>query len=412
MTGGDTVHYTNEELQRQHKPASSLRPTACVGGIVVSIAAFQAVDPGSIPGQRIAFCTANSFCNSWLEQNFCMGLWAAVKDLVSPSGNRTPVFRVTGGDTVHYTNEELQRQHKPASSLRPTACVGGIVVSIAAFQAVDPGSIPGQRIAFCTANSFCNSWLEQNFCMGLWAAVKDLVSPSGNRTPVFRVTGGDTVHYTNEELQRQHKPASSLRPTACVGGIVVSIAAFQAVDSGSIPGQRIAFCTANSFCNSWLEQNFCMGLWAAVKDLVSPSGNRTPVFRVTGGDTVHYTNEELQRQHKSASSLRPTARVGGIVVSIAAFQAVDPGSIPGQRIAFCTANSFCKSWLEQNFCMGLWAAVKDLVSPSENRTPVFRVTGGDTVHYTNEELQRQILPDQRDCSSLQTAFPFSGTASF
>ena len=24
-------------------------------------------------------------------------------------------------------------------------CVGGIVVSIAAFQAVDPGSIPGQR---------------------------------------------------------------------------------------------------------------------------------------------------------------------------------------------------------------------------------------------------------------------------
>ena len=25
-------------------------------------------------------------------------------------------------------------------------CVGGIVVSIAAFQAVDPGSIPGQRI--------------------------------------------------------------------------------------------------------------------------------------------------------------------------------------------------------------------------------------------------------------------------
>jgi hypothetical protein len=27
-------------------------------------------------------------------------------------------------------------------------CVGGIVVSIAAFQAVDPGSIPGQRITF------------------------------------------------------------------------------------------------------------------------------------------------------------------------------------------------------------------------------------------------------------------------
>ncbi len=28
-----------------------------------------------------------------------------------------------------------------------TQCVGGIVASIAAFQAVDPGSIPGQRIS-------------------------------------------------------------------------------------------------------------------------------------------------------------------------------------------------------------------------------------------------------------------------
>ena len=27
-------------------------------------------------------------------------------------------------------------------------CVGGIMVSIAAFQAVDPGSIPGRRILF------------------------------------------------------------------------------------------------------------------------------------------------------------------------------------------------------------------------------------------------------------------------
>ena len=29
------------------------------------------------------------------------------------------------------------------------------------------------------------------------------------------------------------------------------------------------------------------------KKLVSPSGNRTPVSRVTGGDTYHYTNEDL-----------------------------------------------------------------------------------------------------------------------
>ena len=29
------------------------------------------------------------------------------------------------------------------------------------------------------------------------------------------------------------------------------------------------------------------------KKVSSPSGNRTPVSRVTGGDTYHYTNEEL-----------------------------------------------------------------------------------------------------------------------
>ena len=29
------------------------------------------------------------------------------------------------------------------------------------------------------------------------------------------------------------------------------------------------------------------------KKNVSPAGNRTPVFRVTGGDTHHYTTEEV-----------------------------------------------------------------------------------------------------------------------
>ena len=30
----------------------------------------------------------------------------------------------------------------------------------------------------------------------------------------------------------------------------------------------------------------------------SPAGNRTPVFRVTGGDTHHYTTEEHVRYHQ------------------------------------------------------------------------------------------------------------------
>lgn len=74
--------------------------------------------------------------------------------------------------------------------------VGGIVVSIAAFQAVDPGSIPGQRITFSASH------LVASNVLGLFRTqveTKHFFSPSGNRTPVFRVTGGDTVHYTNEE---------------------------------------------------------------------------------------------------------------------------------------------------------------------------------------------------------------------
>ena len=42
----------------------------------------------------------------------------------------------------------------------------------------------------------------------------------------------------------------------------------------------------------------------------SPAGNRTPVFRVTGGDTHHYTTEEPDSNHqvefvRSLYRLRP-----------------------------------------------------------------------------------------------------------
>ena len=47
-----------------------------------------------------------------------------------------------------------------------------------------------------------------------------------------------------------------------------------------------------------------MTLQAEKKEFIaSPSGNRTPVSRVTGGDTHHYTNEELHEQASSDSSL-------------------------------------------------------------------------------------------------------------
>ncbi len=68
-----------------------------VGSIVVSIAVFQAVEPGSIPGQR-------SFVLQVLK---------------------------------------TEADHEFVS--RTVRSIGGIVVSIAVFQAVEPNSIPGQR---------------------------------------------------------------------------------------------------------------------------------------------------------------------------------------------------------------------------------------------------------------------------
>ena len=39
---------------------------------------------------------------------------------------------------------------------------------------------------------------------------------------------------------------------------------------------------------------------------LSPSGNRTPVSRVTGGDTYHYTNEDLAGRLGAAMNMMPT----------------------------------------------------------------------------------------------------------
>ena len=47
----------------------------------------------------------------------------------------------------------------------PDLSVGGIMVSIAAFQAVDPGSIPGRRICF---EFFCSPIILGCELEGLW----------------------------------------------------------------------------------------------------------------------------------------------------------------------------------------------------------------------------------------------------
>ena len=59
-----------------------------------------------------------------------------------------------------------------------------------------------------------------------------------------------------------------------------------------------------------------------------------------GGQITPFANTLLIFHESSPGS------VGGIMVSIAAFQAVDPGSIPGRRIIFCVK---FKKWDQKVF---------------------------------------------------------------
>ena len=72
-------------------------------------------------------------------------------------------------------------------------------------------------------------------------------SPAGNRTPVSRVTGGDTRHYTTEETDGCLK---------LLFKFFTQIKSFSVVKNGQKQQQTTYFSTA---------------------------GNRTPVSRVTGG---------------------------------------------------------------------------------------------------------------------------------
>ncbi len=96
---------------------SSCRPEfpTCVGDMVASIAAFQAIDPGLIIGQRVSLS----------------------------SGGTPFVIRTLDILSLGFGPN---KDHFSSCRSAFTTCVGGIVASIAPFQAVNPGLIPGQRI--------------------------------------------------------------------------------------------------------------------------------------------------------------------------------------------------------------------------------------------------------------------------
>ena len=271
----------------------------------------------------------------------------------SPSGNWTPVSRVTGGDTYHYINEDCRRNVTPKSfSERRT-----LPSRTSNTSNTDCGRRPQDLLNLLGVNKYA-----------LYRATtfKTHHSPSGNWTPVSRVTGGDTYHYTNEDCRRILTPKSfSERRT-----LPSRTSNTSNTDCGRRPQDLLNLLGVNKYA-----------LYRATtfKTHHSPSGNWTPVSRVTGGDTYHYTNEDCRRNvtPKSFSERRtlPSRRSNT--------SNTDCGRRPQDLLNLLGVNKYA-----------LYRATtfKTHHSPSGNWTPVSRVTGGDTYHYTNEDCRRILTP--------------------
>ncbi|XP_064266121.1 uncharacterized protein LOC135294578 [Passer domesticus] len=98
---------------------------------------------------------------------------------------RTEVAATTTQSTDHYTITAAQRPAPPPQTptpFRPTP--PAMFPMVRGWMAISPKK---SKVAMAQQNS-------------------TMTSPSGNRTPVSRVTGGDTHHYTNEERLSMLRP--------------------------------------------------------------------------------------------------------------------------------------------------------------------------------------------------------------
>ncbi|KRZ38017.1 hypothetical protein T4C_10579 [Trichinella pseudospiralis] len=112
-------------------------------------------------------------------------------------------------------------------------------------------------------------------------------SPAGNRTRVARVTGGNTHHYTTEDI----KCASFFwKHFSAVRFIYLFQSQFCAILNKTI--QSVVFPEISTF----QLVNFLKLCHIIIYDkgdiAFSPAGNRTRVAHVTGGNTHHYTTED------------------------------------------------------------------------------------------------------------------------
>ena len=107
--------------------------TVSVGGILVRIAASQAVELGTIPGQCIVVLWQMS-----AHERLILGYFSGQEQ------SKLCLWEVRS--CLLWSSETPVNLFCQLSFVLFTVSVGGIVVRIAASQAVDPGSIPGQCI--------------------------------------------------------------------------------------------------------------------------------------------------------------------------------------------------------------------------------------------------------------------------
>ena len=119
---------------------------------MVSIEASQALDPGSIPGRRTL-----SDLSLYEEKKQEKKVIRAQRDLnPQPLGLESKALPLRHGlrqDTYTFELEKPAEKDCGGTIIRGLAAillsVAGVMVSIVALQAVDPGSIPGRRTFAC-----------------------------------------------------------------------------------------------------------------------------------------------------------------------------------------------------------------------------------------------------------------------
>ncbi|MED6262855.1 hypothetical protein ATANTOWER_027786 [Ataeniobius toweri] len=114
-------------------------------------------------------------------------LKAERQKLVALAGNRTRASRVAG---------ENSTTEPPMLSITG----GGLLTKRLAVQA-HPGTFTFCHDVDLMNKLECISMVKLNYKQKIMS--KQCFSPSGNRSTVSRMTGGDTHHYTNEETTQE-----------------------------------------------------------------------------------------------------------------------------------------------------------------------------------------------------------------